>query len=40
MRLMTPHGMRYEEAYARAFPFDRLVDGLASPSGWSRRPWP
>lgn len=31
VRLMTPHGMRYEEAYARAFPFDRLVEGLASP---------
>ncbi len=32
VRLMTPHGMRYEDAYARAFPFDRLVDGLASPA--------
>lgn len=31
VRLMTPLGMRYEEAYARAFPFDRLVEGMASP---------
>jgi uncharacterized protein YecE (DUF72 family) len=28
IRLMTPIGMRYEEAYARAHPFDRLVDGM------------
>ena len=25
---MTPRGMRYEEAYARAHPFDKLVDGM------------
>ncbi|MBW1999350.1 MAG: DUF72 domain-containing protein [Deltaproteobacteria bacterium] len=31
IRLMTPRGMRYEEAYAKAFPFDRLVDGMISP---------
>lgn len=30
IRLMTPHGMRYEESYAKAFPFDRLVDGMLS----------
>ena len=31
IRLMTPLRMRYEEAYARAFPFDRLVDGMMHP---------
>jgi uncharacterized protein YecE (DUF72 family) len=30
VRLMTPHGMRYEEAYAKAHPFDRLVPGMLS----------
>jgi uncharacterized protein YecE (DUF72 family) len=30
IRLLTPHGMRYEDAYAKAFPFDKLVDGMAS----------
>jgi uncharacterized protein YecE (DUF72 family) len=28
IRLMTPRGMRYEEAYARAHPFNGLVDGM------------
>lgn len=28
IRLMTPRGMRYEDAYARAHPFDKLVDGM------------
>jgi hypothetical protein len=28
MRLITPIGMRYEEAYALAFPFDKMVDGM------------
>ncbi len=28
IRLMTPRGMRYEEAYARAHPFNRLVEGM------------
>ncbi|RLB43155.1 MAG: DUF72 domain-containing protein [Deltaproteobacteria bacterium] len=28
IRLMTPRGMRYEEAYAKAYPFDRLVEGM------------
>lgn len=31
VRLMTPRGMRYEEAYVKAFPFDKLVDGMMSP---------
>ena len=31
LRLLTPRGIRYEEAYARAHPFDRLVEGMASP---------
>lgn len=30
VRLMTPHGMRYEEAFAKAHPFDRLVPGMLS----------
>jgi len=28
IRLMTPIGMRYEAAYAKAHPFDKLVDGM------------
>jgi uncharacterized protein YecE (DUF72 family) len=28
VRLMTPIGMRYEDAYAKAHPFDRLVEGM------------
>jgi len=31
IRLMTPLGMKYEEAYTEAFPFDKLVDGMMSP---------
>ncbi len=31
IRLMTPLGMRYEDAYARAYPFDRLVEGMLQP---------
>ena len=31
VRLMTPRDVRYEEAYRRAFPFDRLVEGMLSP---------
>ena len=31
IRLMTPLRIRYEEAYARAFPFDKLVDGMLNP---------
>jgi len=30
IRLMTPHGVRYEVAFARAHPFDRLVEGMLS----------
>ena len=32
IRLMTPRGMRYEEAYAKAHPFDKLVDGMLQES--------
>jgi uncharacterized protein YecE (DUF72 family) len=28
IRLMTPRGMRYEKAYAKAHPFNALVDGM------------
>lgn len=28
IRLMTPLNVRYEEAYAKAFPFNKLVEGL------------
>ncbi len=31
LRLLTPLGMRYEDAYAKAHPFDRLVEGMATP---------
>jgi uncharacterized protein YecE (DUF72 family) len=31
VRLMTPRGMRYEDAYARAHPFDALIRGMQSP---------
>jgi len=31
IRLLTPRGMRYEDAYAKAHPFDRLVEGMATP---------
>ena len=31
VRLMTPLGMRYEEAYARAHPFDQMVEGMLQP---------
>ena len=31
VRLMTPLGTRYEEAYARAFPFNGLVEGMLQP---------
>jgi len=30
IRLLTPRGMRYEEAYHRAFPFDHMVEGMMS----------
>ena len=28
---MTPLDMRYEDAYVKAHPFDRLVDGMLQP---------
>ena len=31
IRLMTPRGVRYEDAYARAHPFNTLVEGLFDP---------
>jgi len=31
IRLMTPRGLRYESAYARAHPFNALVDGMLNP---------
>ncbi|NTV42433.1 MAG: DUF72 domain-containing protein [Syntrophobacteraceae bacterium] len=31
LRLMTPLGTRYEDAYAKAHPFDRLVPGMLQP---------
>jgi uncharacterized protein YecE (DUF72 family) len=31
IRLMTPRGMRYEDAYARAYPFNAQVDGMMNP---------
>ena len=31
VRLMTPIGKRYEEAFAQSHPFDKLVEGMLSP---------
>ncbi|MBN2568922.1 MAG: DUF72 domain-containing protein [Deltaproteobacteria bacterium] len=31
VRLMTPIGMRYEDAYAKAYPFDKVVEGMLLP---------
>jgi len=31
IRLMTPLGMRYEDAYAKAYPFDRVAEGMLQP---------
>ena len=31
IRLMTPRDIRYEDAYAKAFPFDRLIEGMLQP---------
>jgi hypothetical protein len=31
IRLMTPIGTRYEDAYAKAFPFDRLIEEMIQP---------
>ncbi len=31
IRLMTPLGMRYEDSYVKAYPFDKLVAGMMQP---------
>lgn len=31
IRLLTPQRMKYDETYARAFPFDKMVDGMLPP---------
>jgi hypothetical protein len=31
IRLLTPFGRRYDETYAMAYPFDKMVDGLFQP---------
>jgi uncharacterized protein YecE (DUF72 family) len=31
IRLMTPLDMRYEDAYVKAFPFDKLIKGMLQP---------
>jgi phosphoheptose isomerase len=31
IRLMTPLGTRYEDAYSKAFPFDRLIEEIIQP---------
>jgi uncharacterized protein YecE (DUF72 family) len=31
IRLLTPLGMRYEDSYVRAYPFDKLVEGMLQP---------
>jgi uncharacterized protein YecE (DUF72 family) len=31
IRLLTPLGMRYEDSYMRAFPLDRVVEGMLRP---------
>lgn len=31
LRLMTPIGLRYEEAYAKAHPFQKLIEGMLQP---------
>ena len=31
IRLLTPSGMRYDESYIRAYPFDKLVGGIVQP---------
>lgn len=32
LRLMTPRGVRYEDAYARAHPFRKLIEGMTQPN--------
>ena len=31
IRLLTPLDMRYEDSYAKAYPFDKLVEGMLQP---------
>lgn len=31
IRLLTPWGMRYEDSFEKAYPFDRLVEGMMAP---------
>lgn len=31
IRLLTPLGMRYEDSYVNAYPFDKLVEGMMAP---------
>ncbi len=31
IRLLTPLNMRYEDSYVRAYPFDKLVEGMLQP---------
>ena len=31
IRLLTPIGMRYEDSYVKAYPFNRLVEGMLQP---------
>jgi hypothetical protein len=32
IRLMTPIGMQYKDAYAKAHPFDKIVEGMIQPA--------
>ncbi len=31
VRLLTPFGMRYDDSYIKAYPFDKLVEGMEQP---------
>jgi hypothetical protein len=31
IRLLTPIGMRYDDSYIQAYPFDKLVEGMLQP---------
>lgn len=39
VRLMTPRNVRYEDAYAMAHPFDRLVENMVNPAMISDSAW-
>ena len=39
VRLMTPRGTRYEDAYARAHPFNTLVEGMLDPKMIDETAW-